>query len=334
MAFFVTHNVRLKGVASCVPKQKASNKNLQGFSGPEREKLISTLGIETRRIASADNCASDLCLAAAEKLISDLNWRKEDIDVLLFVSQTPDYILPGSSSFLIDKLGLPSSCIGYDLNQGCAGYVYGLSFISNWMASSKFKKGLLLIGDTVTKLISPEDKSLVPLFSDAGTASALEFSDTAPPIFFNTKTFGKAYESILVREGAGKTNFASANKLHMQMKGIEVFQFSISQVIPVMDELLNLSGINKEDISTFLFHQANQLIVDTLTSKLKLDKRKVPSTLNDFGNTNGASIPLTATLHLHAAKGFVLMCGFGVGLTIGCCIINCEDLVCSELIEL
>lgn len=334
MAFFATHNVKLKGVASCVPRQKAMNADLTDFSDSEKEKLISTLGIETRRIAHSDTCASDLCLAAAEKLISDLNWRKEDIDVLVFVSQTPDYILPGSSSQLIDKLGLSSNCIGYDLNQGCAGYVYGLSLISNVMASSGFKKGLLLIGDTITKLISPEDKSLVPLFSDAGTASALEFSENAPPSFFNMKTYGKEYESILVKEGAGKTNFASGKAINMQMKGMEVFQFSISKVIPVIDELFSLSGIKKEDIGAFVFHQANQLIVDTLTSKLKLDKRKVPSTLKDFGNTNGASIPLTATLHLSGAKGTVLMCGFGVGLTVAVCIVNCDGLICSELIEL
>lgn len=333
MAFFAAHNIVLKGISSCVPKRKAYNKDLLGFSVDDKAKLIKTLGIDTRRLAAADCSASDLCMAAAEKILLDLNWRKEDIEVLVFVTQTPDYILPGSSSFIIDRLGLSRNCIGFDVNQGCAGYVYGMSLISNFMASSRLKRGLLLVGDTITKLIPDSDKSIRPLFSDAGTASAFEWSEEAGPIFFNTKTFGKSYKSIMVEDGGSKTSFHSPVPPTMQMHGMEVFQFSIGNVPPVVEELFEFSAIRKEEVDHYLFHQANQLIVNTLVSKLKIDPLKAPCSLKDFGNTNGASIPLTACLHLNGAKGRLVMCGFGVGLTVATSAIKVNELVCSELIE-
>lgn len=333
MAFLTTYHVSVKGIASCVPKNKSLNSDLTIFSDSEKEKLIATLGIETRRIASKNTCASDMCLVAAEKLIADLNWRKEDIDLLVFVSQTPDYILPGTSTQLVYKLGLSENCISYDLNQGCAGYVYGLSVASNMMSSSKLKKGLLLIGDTITKLISQDDKSTVPLFSDAGTATALEYEENAKPMFFNIKTMGKNYDSIIVRDGAAKNNFNNKTAI-IKMKGMEVFQFSISKVNPVIDELFNFSELKHNDIESYIFHQANQLIVDTLISKQKIDPSKAPKSLKDFGNTNGASIPLTASLYLKNRNGKILLCGFGVGLSVATCILEINDLVCSDLSEI
>lgn len=333
MAFFAAHNIVLKGIASCVPKCKAFNQDLVGFSVSDKAKLISTLGIETRRLASPDCSASDLCMAAAEKILLDLNWRKEDIEVLIFVTQTPDYILPASSSIIIDRLGLSKNCIGFDVNQGCAGYVYGMSLISSFMASSRLKKGLLLVGDTITKLIPDSDRSIRPLFSDAGTASAFEWSEAASPIFFNTKTFGKNYQSIIVEHGGSKASFHSPVPPTMQMNGMEVFQFSIGKVLPVMEELFEFSAIQREEVDHYLFHQANQLILDTLVSKLKIDPLKAPGSLKDYGNTNGASIPLTASLHLNGATGRIVMCGFGVGLTVAASSLMVNELVCSELIE-
>ncbi|MBI3519357.1 MAG: ketoacyl-ACP synthase III [Bacteroidetes bacterium] len=333
MAFFSTYHVAMKGIASCVPKNKSFNSDLSIFADSEREKLIATLGIETRRIAPKTICASDMCLVAAEKLIADLKWKKEDIELLIFVSQTPDYILPGTSSQLVCKLGLSENCVSYDLNQGCAGYVYGLSMACNILSSSKLKKGLLLIGDTITKLISPDDKSTVPLFSDAGTATALEYDENAKPIFFDIKTMGKDYESIIVKGGAAKANFNTSPPI-MAMKGMEVFQFSISKVNPVIDELFDLSGVKHQEIEAYVFHQANQLILDMLMSKQKIDPCKVPTTLKNFGNTNGASIPLTASLHLKTVNGKVLLCGFGVGLSVAACILEISNLVCSELSEI
>lgn len=334
MAFFSIHNVQLSGISACVPKSKALNRNISDISDHDKEKLIFTLGIETRRIADKGTCASDLCFAAAEKLISELNWKRDEIDVLVYVTQTPDYLLPGTSTQLVERLGLSKNCISFDLNQGCAGYVYGMSMVSGLMSSTGLKKGLLLVGDTITKLIAPDDKGLVPLFSDAGTASAFTYDQQAKPIFFNTKTEGKDFDAIIVKEGGAKDNFSKDKASFMKMKGIEVFQFSISKVVPVVEELFELCEVKKENVSAFFFHQANKLILDTLISKLKLNPVKVPSTLKEFGNTNGASIPLTVSNHLSKNNDLVLFCGFGVGLSVAAAILDGSNIVCCDLIEL
>lgn len=334
MAFFSIHNIQFRGVASCVPKTKGLNKDLKNLGDQDREKLIATLGIETRRVADKATCASDLCLAAAERLIAELKWNKQEIDILVFVTQTPDYLLPGTSTQLVERLGLSKNCISFDLNQGCAGYVYGLSMISGFMSSTGSKKGLLLVGDTITKLIASDDKALLPLFSDAGTASAFEYNTESKPIYVNTKTEGKDFEAIIVKEGAARENFSTDKAPFMKMKGMEVFQFSISKVVPVVEELFALSGQNKEVIDAFIFHQANKLILDTLASKLKLESKKVPNTLREFGNTNGASIPLTISQDSGKTNGLVLLCGFGVGLSVAAAIMDCKNAIYCDLIEL
>lgn len=334
MAFFSIHNVQLVGISSCVPKARELNKDLKDLTDQDKEKLIATLGIETRRVAEKTTCASDLCFEAAEKLISQLKWRKDEIEILVYITQTPDYLLPGTSTQLVERLGLSKNCISFDLNQGCAGYVYGMAMLSSFMSSSGLKKGLLLVGDTITKLIAPDDKGLLPLFSDAGTASAFVHNTKAKPIHFNTKTEGSEFEAIIVREGGARDNFSKEKECFMRMKGIEVFQFSISKVVPVVEELFMLSGEDKGKVSGFYFHQANKLILDTLRSKLKLDPRKTPSTLKEFGNTNGASIPLTLSMHLNQNQGVVLLCGFGVGLSIATALVDCNNVICTNLIEL
>ena len=158
MGLFNISGVKIDGIAAAVPKNVESNLNLKGYTADELTKLVSILGIENRRVAEPDQCASDLCIASANKLLEELNWDKSEVEVLFFVSQTPDYHLPGSSMYIQDQLGLSKTCVTIDINQGCAGYVYGLSLIASFLSATKIKKGLLLVGDTITKLISPYDK--------------------------------------------------------------------------------------------------------------------------------------------------------------------------------
>jgi 3-oxoacyl-[acyl-carrier-protein] synthase-3 len=350
MAFFSIKQVSIKGISAAVPKQSESNYDLQGYEKEELEKLISTLGIETRRVATG-HCASDLCMAAADKLIEELGWDKSEIEVLFFVTQTPDHYLPGTSMFIQEKLGLPKSCVTFDINQGCAGYVYGLSLISSFLAASGIKKGLLLVGDTITKLISPFDRSLTPIFSDCGTATALEFNSNSENIDFNISSEGKDFDSIIIPEGGARYPLNEASfeykehdgniqrkGFHLTMKGLNVFNFSIKKVTPNVEELLQKNNLSNADIDYFVFHQANRLILEALSSKLKLDALKVPSSLRNFGNTSGSTIPLTIVSNLRDEKGMVngrmLLSGFGVGLSLASAIINFKGVVCPQIIEL
>lgn len=350
MAFFSISNIGIKGISAAVPEHQASNFDLQDYEQQELDKLIATIGIENRRISAAGQCASDLCISAANKLIEDLKWDKTEIEVLFFVTQTPDYQLPGTSLHIQNRIGLSKSCACFDINQGCAGYVYGLSLISAFMSSSGLKKGLLLVGDTITKLVSPFDKSLVPVFSDAGTATALEFSSVATKMNFNLSSEGQDFEAIIVPEGGARVplndesfnykmydNAIQRKGFHLAMKGLDVFNFSLKKVVPNVEELFAKSQRAITDIDYFVFHQANKLILESLSKKLNLDMEKVPSSLKKYGNTSGATIPLTIVSELKNKNKItdsrLLLSGFGVGLSIASAIVEFSDVVCSDIIE-
>ena len=351
MSFFSIEHTKLTGISAAVPKNTASNFDLKGFEKEELNKLIDTLGIETRRVATSETCASDLCVAAAEKLIKDLKWNKAEIEVIFFVTQTPDYQLPGTSMHIQERLGIPKSCATFDINQGCAGYVYGLSLISAFLSSTKLKKGLLLVGDTITKLISAEDKSLVPLFSDCGTATAVCYDPHAKKIDFNISSEGNDYEAIIVPEGGARNPFSKVHiqnndtisntrkkELHLTMKGLDVFNFSLKKVVPNVEGLLSRSGQEITKFDYFIFHQANKLIIEAISKKLNVDLLKVPSSLKNYGNTSGATIPLTIVTNLNknglVENSAMLLSGFGVGLSLASATVNFEDVVCSDLIEI
>jgi 3-oxoacyl-[acyl-carrier-protein] synthase-3 len=351
MAFFSIKHTAIRGIAAAVPKNKVSNHDLTDVEGAERDKLINTLGIEYRRVAPLEMCASDLVVASAERLLKELNWHPSDIDVLVFVSQTPDHVLPGSSMHIQQRLGLPATCAVFDVNQGCAGYVYGLSLISGFMSASGLQKGLLLVGDTITRLISPHDKSLIPIFSDAGTATALELDHGAAPMVFNTNSIGADYEAIIVREGGARypinasslqfTEYEGGVRRagsHLAMKGLDVFNFSLKKVAPNVNELLEKAGQAREEIDFFIFHQANRLILEAIGKKLNIPASRIPSTLRAFGNTSGATVPLTIVANLRTENKIVdsklLLSGFGVGLSLASAIVDFRRVTCPEIIEL
>lgn len=351
MAFFTINQVAIRGISAAVPKNNVSNYELSGFEKEELQKLVSTIGIENRRVALSQQCASDLCVGAAQKLMQELKWSPNEIKVVFFVSQTPDYPVPGTSMHILERLKVPASCVAFDINQGCAGFVYGLSLISAFMASSKLKKGLLLVGDTITKLISPYDKSLLPIFADAGTATALEFDTKAKPMIFNTSSDGAAYDAIIVPQGGARVpldessfeynhvgNAGKRKSYHLKMKGLDVFNFSLKKVTPNIEELLNKSGQSPEILDYFVLHQANRLILESIAKKLNVPINKVPSSLKDYGNTSGATIPITIASQLRQENKIVnsnlLLSGFGVGLSIASAVVNFNEVICPEIIDI
>lgn len=351
MAFFSIPHVAVKGISAAVPQQRVSNFDLPYEDGDALEKLISTLGIEERRISHSNQCASDLCVAAVEKLLAALHWDRSEIDAVFFVTQTPDHQLPGTSLHIQERLGLPKSCVTFDINQGCAGYVYGLSLASAFLSSSGLKKALLLVGDTITKLISPFDQSLIPIFSDCGTATALEFSEEAEPIRFNISSEGEHFDKIIVTDGGARNGITAGSLeykdyhasvkragIHLAMKGLDVFNFSLKKVAPNVEELLEKSACDASTIDYFVFHQANKLILESIAQKLAIAPSKVPSSLKHFGNTSGATIPLTIVTNLQRGGKVVnsqaLLSGFGVGLSLASAIVEFKDVVCPDLIEL
>ncbi len=353
MATLHIKNVKVKGISACVPKHRMDNKKLVLLGGSaERQKFIETTGIEFRHTVNGRNLTTaDLSYEAALKLMISLGWEPSEIDCLIFVSQTPDYILPATACILQQKLGLPMDTFAQDISLGCSGWVYGLSTIAALLSPGSMKKGLLLVGDTTTVTKSARDKSTYPLFGDAGTASAVEFSEGAEGIRFHFGTDGKGAEAIMIPDG-GFRNFPSQasfveqevepgifrNRLQSILNGPAVFTFGITKAPRSVNALLEHYGLQKEEIDYFIFHQANLIMNEKIRTKLKLEPEKVPYSLRDYGNTSSASIPLTVVTELSEVlsrnRKKLLTCAFGVGLSWATAVFDTENLVCPPIIKM
>lgn len=346
MALFEIENISLDGIAACVPSQIAHNSVYPYQSELERNQFIQTTGIEQRRVVDEETTASDLCFRACQDLLNQLQWNVIDVQVLVFVSQTPDYKIPCTATILQDRLGLSNSCLAFDVNLGCSGYVYGLSIAAS-LLSQVGGKGLLLVGDTSSTCVNPKDKASSPLFSDAGSASALSFNKHAKPLLFNLQSDGAGYKAIITPDGASRNPFSESSmkfdeetgrtRMDMILNGIEVFNFSRREVAPNVADLFNHFNIDTNQVESFIFHQANKLMNDMITKKLNLDATKVPQSLKLLGNTGAASIPITivdqARTDLNKQDKLALLSGFGVGLSWGSCVVSMKNCKILSLIE-
>lgn len=350
MAIFSIPGVRLAGIAAAVPRKEVWNRDYHWVSEKDREMLVKTVGVEKRRVAEPGTTTSDLCIAAAEKLITGLGWDKNEIELLIFISQSRDYIIPSTSGIIQHKLKLPHSCVAFDIGLGCSGWVYGISAIAGMMQATRIKKGLLLVGDISTLTASYRDKSTYPLFGDAATATAFELDENAAPIHFNLESDGSGFDAIIIPDG-GLRNFISKKSFdykkygegiyrtnfQIALNGIEVFNFALREVVPNAKKLLQSLSKTTADFDYFVMHQANLLMNETIRKMMKVEKEKVPYTIRNFGNTSSASIPLTIVEQLReqiiTRKVQLLTCGFGVGLSWGSMAIEMEKVVCPELVE-
>jgi len=350
MAFLSAGNVQIRGMAACVPQHTESNRDYDWISEKERELLIKTTGIESRRIVQNGMCTSDMCYESAKQLLDHFKVDKAEVEVLIFVSQSPDYILPATSIILQDRLGLPKSAMAFDIQLGCSGYLYGLSVISNLMSSGNFKKGLLLAGDVSSFSQSKRDKSTYPIFGDAGTATLLEYDPSAEKINFNLQSDGSGYKAIMISDGGLRNPYTSEsevmkeyepgiikNKRNLFLDGIEVFNFSLREAPQNAQALMDHLGTTTADYDYFIFHQANKIMNESIRKKLKLPAEKVPYSLDTFGNTSSASIPLTIVTQLQGktlSSTSLFLSAFGVGLSWGSASLRVKNMVCLPLIEL
>lgn len=315
------------------------------------DNFIESTGIKSRRCSDGAVTAADLCLAATERLIDDLNWNRNEIEALVFVTQTPDYILPATSCVLQQRLGLSQDCYTLDISLGCSGWVYALSVITSLMQNGTIKKGLLLAGDTITKLCSPNDKSTYPLFGDAGSATALEFDEDSEGLKFCFNSDGSGYQTIIVRDGGYRNQVShdslkevpidesiSRRGIDLVLDGMDVFSFGITKAPKSVRQLCEHFEIEKDSVDLFSFHQANKMMNEMIRKKLKLPEEKVPYCMDEFGNTSCASIPLALVTRekykLVTEKLRHIACGFGVGLSWGSVYFETDKIIVPDLIEI
>ena len=308
----------------------------------EAEKIIKTTGFT--HIREVDNETSkDLCLIAAKKLISKLSNKEiNEIDVVLFVSQTRDYIVPQSSGIIQHELGLKNEVICKDIPLGCSGYIFGLmeSFMS---LNLGMKSVLLLAGETNTKVISHRDKSVRMVFGDGGTATLIKSIKNSNPVSFDYGNDGSGYSKLIIKSGGLRNpfNFKSTKTTQyepgiirsdndMFMDGLSVMNFAIKRV---PRSIKNLTSILKQEVNRYYLHQANKFMIDYLLKKSKIDSSLAPFTANKIGNTGPASIPIAICMDLE--KGIrpkqAVLTGFGVGLSWGSCNLDLSQIKYSTI---
>lgn len=351
MAFMKFNGVGITALAGAVPHTVIDNyKYTQYFPEDQVKGVVDKVGIYERRFADEKTCSSDLCFAAAEKLIADNNINRDEIDLLIFISQTPDYRMPATSVLLQNRLGLPNSTIAFDINLGCSAFIYGLSVAYSMMSTGCLRKALVLDGETRSKVYSPKDRRSAFLFGDGGVAALIERNEKFGESYFSLNSDGSRGDLIKINAG-GYRMPSSVETLKEKvvdeygnirsdeqgyMNGGDVFNFVIREIPKDIKNTLSFAGVDAQSLDFYVLHQANNFINSYLAKKLKLDTSKIPSTIAKYGNTSSVSVPLTIVDQLKdKLNGHheLMLSAFGVGMTWATAIVPFEDCHISDIVE-
>lgn len=332
----MTPSPYIRGIASYLPASVLTNAELeQRFPDWSAAKILEKTGIAERHIAADGELASDMATIAARRLLERDGIDPGSIDILVFCSQSLDYILPSSACLIQDRLGLPTSCMSFDLSLGCSSYVHGLSIVSALLEAGRGRRALVLTADTYSKYLDPEDRAVVTLFGDAGTATLLDIDDVAglPACLgpFVSGSDGAGARDLIIESGGNRNATPGlsssespplpAQRPHradrLFMDGPKIFEFSLRRVPDALTRVLEAAHLAASDIDLFVFHQANRFMLDALKRKLKIPAERFALEMEDVGNTVSSSIPLALERLVAANRiksGAVLaLVGFGVG---------------------
>ena len=348
-------DVQITGVVTCVPTdEKCIDDELDLFGGNEKQlaRLKKTIGLHKRRVVDDSTTAADLCEQAGVELLKKSSVDASQLDAIIFVTQTPDYLQPCNAAVLHGRMGFSKDCAALDVNLGCSGYVYGLWLAHTMIASGGCERVLLFAGDTISRLVHPKDRAVAPLFGDGGSATLLQKSEGASATYFSLQSDGSGYDNLIVPAGGarcprseetsevsedGAGNFRSPENLFMD--GAEIFNFSITEEPRSVTDLLEYAQLDSEAVDHFVFHQANRYVLTNIAKRLKIDVAKVPmQTVERFGNQSSASIPSAICGELaEELKGGstkkILLSGFGVGLSWASVVVDIPVLGVCELID-
>lgn len=335
MANLTFANYRIAAVASSVPSHiRTSNDFAAQYGQDVVDKIIKNVGVVQGHLADQQTTTSDLCAHAANTIFNELGIDRASIDALLFVSQTPDYVAPSTACVLQARLGLSDDCLAYDINLACSGFVYGVSAALAYLANSGIQRVLLLCGDTVSKHCSPQDRGLVMLSYDAGSALLIDKDpDSGDRAMFKLRTIGQGYRSLIVPYGGYRHRIGSAERTEREpdvvrsdydgyMNGAEVFRFSITEVPKLVKDFKADFGIDYSQLDRHVLHQANIFIMKNIAKRVGISEDKMPVSIDRYGNTGAATIPLTINdCYARTADADVSetisVCGFGIGLSLG-----------------
>jgi len=331
-------DIKISAIAAAVSNNWTSLIDTSDEDPSVIKKFIKKTGVEGRYNASVKQTTSDFCYAAAKKIIEEKAVTRNEIGILVFVTQTEDYNIPATACILQDRLGLPKDCIAFDVNLGCSGFTYGINIVSSLMKSSNVKKALLLCGDTSAKEKRSSVKvktshSASMLFGDSGTATLLEKDERCKPIKILSKTDGSGFKAIIAPYGEWRHPYAPIEKRGSSMDDVAVFNFTISEVPELLKETMLLQNSTPNDYNCLVLHQANLFIMKQVAKRTGFDMDKTLVSLDKFGNTSSSSVPITMVKQYGEIKEdkeiHALMCGFGVGLSWSTvdCFVNVKDIL-------
>ncbi len=333
----------IKTISYYLPEKVLTNNDLlEKFPGLKINELTRLTGVKERHIAANNEVASDLAVKSAEKLFFENSINPDEIDFVIFCTQSNDYMTPSTACIIQDRLNLPKTCGSFDFNQGCTGYIYGLSLSKGLIESRQAKNILLLTAETISKKIHPEDKSNMAIFGDGASATLISVKDdneTGNPYGrlsvvgdFVFGTDGSGFEEIIIKHGGSRFPYPETKSVDYKddfgnvrndgcfyMNGSAVFSFSVKIAPALINEILKKAGKKKEEIDLFVLHQANQIILESIFIKADIPKEKSFYCLEKCGNTVSSTIPIALKEAMNQGKAksgdTILLVGFGVGFS-------------------
>jgi 3-oxoacyl-[acyl-carrier-protein] synthase-3 len=352
---FIYSDFKISGILSILPKKEISFEdeisNYKASEGNSR-KLKKLLGFDKRRIVEEGTTCSDLAVYGIKHLLSNEVLLKEDIGCILFVSVTPDYLSPPTSNVIHGQLDLSDDVVCLDINQGCAGFIVGVFNGFNLLNAGMSKKVILINADISSHIVSPKDRNTAPIFGDAATITVIEKSNDKNNVQIDIKNRGKDFDAIIIPAGGVRIkssieslrvtedNDGNLRTLHhSHMKGDLVYNFTTNDVVNTINETIIDNPIFKKDkIDYYVFHQPNKFILNRMVDKLGLDHNLVPNNIvENFGNSNGSSIPLCLTYNFSEQLkiGYLnlFLSGFGVGLSWNTLLMRLGELNFCDIIE-
>ncbi|OCK52674.1 3-oxoacyl-ACP synthase [Chryseobacterium sp. CBo1] len=311
----------IKYISTYVPSVKITNQDIaQRFPEWDSDKIFEKIGIKERYIAKPDEFVSDMAVKVIQNLAEEHKVNLSEIDYFILCTQSPDYQLPTTACIVQNKVGLNKQCGAIDINQGCSGYIYGLSLASSLVASGNFKNVLLVTADMYSKAIHPDDKGNTSLFGDAATATLISTEGKYEIGKFTLGSDGSGADNLIIKNGATKNqkDLATENlENYLFMNGSAIFDFTAKNVPDLVNDNLKLNNLLKEEVDLYVFHQANTFMLNFLRKRIGIASEKFLLNMENYGNTVSSSIPLAFKASFDRNFDKVMFVGFGVGYSWG-----------------
>ena len=335
------NGLKISHIATCLPKKVVPMSVYEKFfSAKDIKRIMESTGVESVHVADENLCSSDYYAETAKRLMAESNFKPDDFDGIVMVFQTPDYTIPTAAKIMQDRLGLPTDTVAFQINYGCTGYIYGIYQASLLISSGSCQRVLVFVGDTHVRTLHEEDRANRMILGDGFAVTIVERGEDE--FAFEIFSDGSGYKQLIIEAGGfrmpksektaepfidaeGNTHWLE----YTYMDGMAVMNFALSQVPPLIEDSLKFAGWEKDSVGLFALHQANKIIVDFLRRRIKVKEDRCPNTIKHLGNTAGSTIPLLLS---NCHKNFsaenlnkVLMCGFGIGLSLGTAAVNLSN---------